>query len=213
MAELPFDEEAYRAASRRPGARRRGRLLDPRAQAPPAPPSTSTASGAASRARARRRSSRRTAHAKVSCRLVARQDPHDIFEKFRDFVLEIAPPGVDVTSRTSVGTGRPSRDADRPSRSRRPPPVALEAAFGRAPVYTPRRRLDPGRGHASSRSSGCRSCSSASPSPTSSPRAERVDRPRQLREARSGPSSRTFDEIAALERTGAGLAQYGWVIR
>jgi acetylornithine deacetylase/succinyl-diaminopimelate desuccinylase-like protein len=73
------------------------------------------------------------AHAKVSCRLVAAQEPGDIFEKFRDFVLEIAPPGVTVTVR-DLGGGRPSHTPlDHPMT--RAASRALEATFGRAPVF------------------------------------------------------------------------------
>ncbi len=74
------------------------------------------------------------AHAKVSCRLVAAQDPVDIFEKFRDFVLEIAPPGVKVTVEY-LGGGRPSHTPiDHPMT--RAAARALESTFGRAPVFT-----------------------------------------------------------------------------
>ena len=73
------------------------------------------------------------AHAKVSSRLVPAQEPGDIFEKFRDFVLEIAPPGVEVTVQ-DLGGGRPSRTPiDHPMT--RAAARALEATFGRAPVY------------------------------------------------------------------------------
>ena len=74
------------------------------------------------------------AHAKVSCRLVADQDPINIFERLRDFVAEIAPPGVTVTVR-SLGGGRPSltpRDHPVAQAAAR----ALEAVFGQPPVYT-----------------------------------------------------------------------------
>ena len=74
------------------------------------------------------------AHAKVSCRLVVDQDPDAIFERLRDFVAEIAPPGVTVTVQ-HLGGGRPSlMPMDHPvtqAASR-----ALEAVFGQAPVYT-----------------------------------------------------------------------------
>ena len=73
------------------------------------------------------------AHAKVSCRLVTAQEPHDIFVKFRDFVLEIAPPGVKVTVQ-DLGGGRPSHTpVDHPMT--RAAARALEATFGRAPVF------------------------------------------------------------------------------
>ncbi|MBA2299594.1 MAG: dipeptidase [Chloroflexi bacterium] len=133
MAELPFDEEAYRRESHI------GELV-----------------GEVGYSTLERRATRPTldvnglwggfqgegaktiipahAHAKVSCRLVVTQDPIDVFEKFRDFVLEIAPPGVDVTV-TDLGGGRPSRTPiDHPMT--RAAARALEATFGRAPVFT-----------------------------------------------------------------------------
>jgi len=73
------------------------------------------------------------AHAKVSCRLVADQEPAVIFERVRDFILEIAPPGVSVTV-TSLGGGRPIRTPiDHPVAQAAA--RALEAVFGRPPVY------------------------------------------------------------------------------
>ncbi len=56
------------------------------------------------------------AHAKVSCRLVSAQDPVDIFEKFRDFVLEIAPARRATSRSQDLGGGQPSLTPDRPSR-------------------------------------------------------------------------------------------------
>jgi acetylornithine deacetylase/succinyl-diaminopimelate desuccinylase-like protein len=74
-----------------------------------------------------------SAHAKVSCRLVADQDPDRIFEAFSAFVEEIAPPGV-ATSVRFLGGGRPSlTPIDHPAT--RAAARALEATFGRAPVY------------------------------------------------------------------------------
>jgi acetylornithine deacetylase/succinyl-diaminopimelate desuccinylase-like protein len=73
------------------------------------------------------------AHAKVSCRLVARQDPDRIFELVRAYVEEIAPPGV-RTSVTHLGGGRPTlTPIDHPAT--RAAARALEATFGRAPLY------------------------------------------------------------------------------
>ena len=73
------------------------------------------------------------AHAKVSCRLVADQDPVRIFEAFRAYVDEIAPPGVTTTVR-SIGGGHPSlTPMDHPATQAAA--RALEATFGRAPVY------------------------------------------------------------------------------
>jgi acetylornithine deacetylase/succinyl-diaminopimelate desuccinylase-like protein len=73
------------------------------------------------------------AHAKVSCRLVAAQDPDRIFEAFRSYVEEIAPPGVTTTVQY-LGGGRPSlTPMDHPAT--RAAARAIEATFGRAPVY------------------------------------------------------------------------------
>ncbi len=133
MADLPFDEEAYRIATGVPA------LV-----------------GEAGYTTLERRSTRPTldvngiwggfqgdgaktiipahAHAKVSCRLVAAQDPRDIFAKLRDFVLEIGPPGVEVTVH-DLGGGRPSlTPVDHPVTQAAA--RALEATFGRKPVFT-----------------------------------------------------------------------------
>jgi acetylornithine deacetylase/succinyl-diaminopimelate desuccinylase-like protein len=73
------------------------------------------------------------AHAKVSCRLVPDQDPDRIFEAFRAYVEEIAPPGVTTTVQY-LGGGHPgATPIDHPGT--RAAARALEATFGRAPVY------------------------------------------------------------------------------
>jgi acetylornithine deacetylase/succinyl-diaminopimelate desuccinylase-like protein len=73
------------------------------------------------------------AHAKVSCRLVVAQDPAVIFERFRDFVLEIAPPGVNVSMQL-IGSGRPSHTPiDHPVAQAAA--RALEAVFGQPAVF------------------------------------------------------------------------------
>jgi len=73
------------------------------------------------------------AHAKVSCRLVVAQDPDRIFEAFRAYVEEIAPPGVTTTVRL-LGGGHPSlTPMDHPAT--KAAARALEATFGRAPLY------------------------------------------------------------------------------
>jgi acetylornithine deacetylase/succinyl-diaminopimelate desuccinylase-like protein len=73
------------------------------------------------------------AHAKVSCRLVPNQDPDTIYERFKAWVEEIAPPGV-VTTVQHLGGGHPSlTPIDHPATQAAA--RALEAAFGRAPVY------------------------------------------------------------------------------
>ena len=73
------------------------------------------------------------AHAKVSSRLVPNQDPRAIFEALRAFVAAKAPPGVTVVVK-SLGAGRPSvTPIDQPVT--RAASAALEATFGRPPVY------------------------------------------------------------------------------
>jgi acetylornithine deacetylase/succinyl-diaminopimelate desuccinylase-like protein len=73
------------------------------------------------------------AHAKISCRLVAEQDPHVLFDRLQAFVTEIAPPGVTVTVR-KLGAGRASRTPiDHPVAQAAA--RALERTFGRAPVF------------------------------------------------------------------------------
>jgi acetylornithine deacetylase/succinyl-diaminopimelate desuccinylase-like protein len=73
------------------------------------------------------------AHAKISCRLVPNQDPHVIFERFRAHVERVAPPGVRTTVQF-LGDGRPIRTpVDHPVT--RAAARALEATFGREPVY------------------------------------------------------------------------------
>lgn len=73
------------------------------------------------------------AHAKISCRLVPDQDPDRIFELFRAYVEQIAPHGV-VTEVRKLGGGHPSlTPIDHPATQAAA--RALEAVFGREPVY------------------------------------------------------------------------------
>ncbi len=73
------------------------------------------------------------AHAKVSCRLVVSQEPERVFERLKAYVEEIAPPGV-TTTVTFIGGGWPSlTPRDHPAT--RAAARAIEATFGRAPVY------------------------------------------------------------------------------
>jgi acetylornithine deacetylase/succinyl-diaminopimelate desuccinylase-like protein len=73
------------------------------------------------------------AHAKISCRLVAHQDPDRIFEALQAYVAKIAPPGVTVDVRR-LGSGRPTLTSiDNPVAAAAA--RALEATFGSAPVY------------------------------------------------------------------------------
>lgn len=74
-----------------------------------------------------------SAHAKVSCRLVADQDPDRILELLRAYVLEIAPPGVTVRV-DALGGGRPSlTPIDHPAT--RAAARALAGTFGTEPLY------------------------------------------------------------------------------
>ena len=73
------------------------------------------------------------AHAKITCRLVANQDPDRIFALLHDYVMQIAPPGVRVEV-VSTGGGRPNlTPQDLPATQAYA--RALEAAFGRAPLF------------------------------------------------------------------------------
>ena len=73
------------------------------------------------------------AHAKVSCRLVPDQDGDALFERFRDYVLEVAPKGVTVDVR-ELGTAKPLR-TDTSNPVAQAAARALEATFGQAPVF------------------------------------------------------------------------------
>jgi len=73
------------------------------------------------------------ASAKISCRLVPDQDPAVIFKRFRVYVEEIAPPGVRVTVHDMGGGFAVRTSIDQPAV--RAAARALEATFGRAPVY------------------------------------------------------------------------------
>jgi acetylornithine deacetylase/succinyl-diaminopimelate desuccinylase-like protein len=73
------------------------------------------------------------AHAKVSCRLVTAQDPDRVFAVLKAFVEDVAPPTVHINV-TRIGGGRPHlTPVDHPAT--RAAARALEATFGRAPVY------------------------------------------------------------------------------
>ena len=73
------------------------------------------------------------AHAKVSCRLVAAQDPDRIADLLEAYVLEIAPPGVRVSVQR-LGGGRPSlTPIDHPATQAAA--RALAATFGQEPLY------------------------------------------------------------------------------
>jgi acetylornithine deacetylase/succinyl-diaminopimelate desuccinylase-like protein len=72
------------------------------------------------------------AHAKVSCRLVPHQDPEVVFGQVRDFILQVAPPGVRVSVQ-DLGGGRPMlTDVENPVAAAAL--RALKATFGVDPV-------------------------------------------------------------------------------
>jgi acetylornithine deacetylase/succinyl-diaminopimelate desuccinylase-like protein len=73
------------------------------------------------------------AHAKISTRLVANQDPRKVFEALRRFVAEAASPGVTVTT-TYIHGGEPSlTPTDHPATQAAA--RALRAVHGVDPVY------------------------------------------------------------------------------
>ena len=120
------------------------------------------------------------AHAKVSCRLVAAQDPDRIFEAFKAYVEEIAPPGVTTTVRL-LGGGLPIvTPIDHPAS-----PGCGASARGHLRAGArlhPRRRLDPGlrQLHLDPRPLG--RAPRVRPARCARARAQRVDGPRQLRD-------------------------------
>ena len=74
-----------------------------------------------------------SAHAKITCRLVADQDPDRIIELLRAYVLQVAPPGVTVRV-DAEGGGRPSlTPIDHPAT--RAAARATAATFGVEPLY------------------------------------------------------------------------------
>ena len=73
------------------------------------------------------------AHAKISTRLVANQDPRNVFAALRDYVAEVAPPGVTVTT-TYIHGGEPSLTSmDHPATQAAA--RSLRAIHGVDPVY------------------------------------------------------------------------------
>jgi acetylornithine deacetylase/succinyl-diaminopimelate desuccinylase-like protein len=73
------------------------------------------------------------AHAKVSARLVANQEPRRIFEALRDYVAQVAPPGVSVATRFIHGGSPSLMTIDHPAT--RAAARAIEAVYGTGPVY------------------------------------------------------------------------------
>ncbi len=73
------------------------------------------------------------AHAKVSCRLVADMDPAKTFERLHDFVMSIAPAGVDVSIRLINDGMWVLTPIDHPAT--KAAAACLEEVFGEKPVY------------------------------------------------------------------------------
>jgi len=73
------------------------------------------------------------AHAKISCRLVADMDPESTYERLREFIMQVAPPGVDVTvSKLNEGMWSLT-PIDHPATQAAA--ACLEEVFGEAPLY------------------------------------------------------------------------------
>ncbi len=73
------------------------------------------------------------AHAKVSTRLVANQDPRKVFESLRDYVAQVAPPGVEVTTSFIHGGGASLTPTDHPATQAAA--RAIRAVEGLDPVF------------------------------------------------------------------------------
>ena len=74
------------------------------------------------------------AMAKVSMRLVPRQDPHEVFTQFERYVQELCPPGITATVRP-LGLGVPvSLPSDTPAMQAAA--AALQDVFGASPALT-----------------------------------------------------------------------------
>jgi len=132
LAELPFDDEAFRAALDVPAlVGESGYTTLERRGARPTLDVNGIWGGF--QGEGSKTIIPASAHAKVTCRLVANQDPDRVFELLRDQVMRIAPPGVRVEV-VSLGGGRPTlTPIDHPAT--RAFARALEATFGRPPLY------------------------------------------------------------------------------
>jgi acetylornithine deacetylase/succinyl-diaminopimelate desuccinylase-like protein len=132
LAELPFDEEDYRASLGVPAlVGESGFTTLERRGARPTLDVNGVWGGFAGEGS--KTIIPASAHAKVTCRLVANQDPERVFGLLRDQVLRVAPPGVQVEV-AYLGGGRPTLTpidhAATQAYAR-----ALEATFGRPPLY------------------------------------------------------------------------------
>ncbi len=132
MAALPFDEEAFRAEIPVPAlAGEAGWTVLERKTARPTLDVNGIWSGF--QGEGAKTIIPAHAHAKVSTRLVANQDPRRVFEALRDYVAQIAPPGVRTSTRYIHG-GQPSlTPTDHPATQAAA--RALRAVYGTDPVY------------------------------------------------------------------------------
>jgi acetylornithine deacetylase/succinyl-diaminopimelate desuccinylase-like protein len=132
MAALPFDEEAFRAGIPVPAlAGEAGWTVLERKTARPTLDVNGIWGGF--QGEGAKTIIPAHAHAKLSTRLVADQNSERVFEALRDFVAEIAPPGVVVTTRYIHGGMPVLTPADHPAT--RATARALRAVYDEDPVY------------------------------------------------------------------------------
>jgi len=132
IAALPFDDEAYRAEIRVPAlVGETGWTTLERRGARPTLDVNGMWSGF--QGEGAKTIIPAHAHAKISTRLVANQDPRKVFAALRDYVAEVAPPGVTVTT-TYIHGGEPSlTPTDHPATQAAA--RSLRAIHGVDPVY------------------------------------------------------------------------------
>ena len=124
------------------------------------------------------------AHAKISTRLVAHQDPAKIFEGLQRFVAEVAPPGVTVTT-TYLHGGDPSHThTDHPAT--RAAARALSAVYGVEPVFIREGGSIPVTAAFTSQLKPAGRAARVRAAGVQRPRPQRVARSRQLRARHAG---------------------------
>ena len=132
MAALPFDEETFRAETGVPAlvGEAGWTILESKTARPTLDVngmwSGFTGDGAKTIIPAH-------AHAKISTRLVASQDPHKVFAALRDYVAQVAPPGVTVSVTYIHGGEASLTPTDHPATQAAG--RALRAVHGTEPVF------------------------------------------------------------------------------